>query len=138
MSYFFYFQRHYLQKLSKKIKQDFYNMKYIDNYDGDTIYFEIFTSKNRNEEITLKKKIRLNGVDTKEMKGKNKKNKKKAKLAKNFIKDKLLKAKQIDLLSCKIEKYGRMLCDINVDNKDLSTLLIKNNFGIKYTGRKRI
>lgn len=117
--------------------QNYYNVKYLDNYDGDTIYFEIFSSKNRNEEVSIKKIIRLKAVDTKEIKSKNKTNKNLAIKSKQFVKNELNNAERIDLLNCTIEKFGRMFCAIDIDNKDLGKLLIKNKLAIKYNGEKK-
>jgi endonuclease YncB( thermonuclease family) len=55
--------------------------------------------------------VRLNGIDTPEIKGKNDDEKEAAKAARNALSN-LIYGKQIRLENIKSEKYGRILADV--------------------------
>ena len=111
-------------------------VKYLYNYDGDTITFNI---NGVHPIIGEKISIRLAGVDTPEL------NSKKsdsceiefAKKAKNFVADILNKSNRIDLTNIKRGKYFRIVADVLVDGKSLSKMLLINNLGIPYHGKSK-
>ncbi len=107
---------------------------YLRNYDGDTITFDI----DRIHPLFGQKiNVRLFGVDTPEIRTKNKCEKKQARVAKNLVSNLLKSAKRIDLENVKRDKYFRILADIKFDGKDLKTILLKNNLAYVYYGKTK-
>ncbi|MDA8793603.1 thermonuclease family protein [Bacteriovoracaceae bacterium] len=106
-------------------------VKYIKNYDADTITFNIpsvhpLFGKNIN--------IRVIGVDTPEIRTKNKCEKNKGRNAKRLVKNLLKQAKRIDLVNVKRGKYFRVVADVLIDGKSLSSYLLKNGLAYAYDG----
>ena len=92
--------------------QNFYNVKYIDNYDGDTITVELKVFKKGKTEFMVRDDVRLKNINAEEIKNRNIEKKKIAVKQKEELRNRLRNAKQIDLLNCEREKYGRMLCEL--------------------------
>lgn len=106
-------------------------VKYIKNYDGDTITFKI---PNVHPLIGENISVRIKGVDAPEIKTKNSCEKAKGRIAKNLIENLLKKAKEINLKNVARDKYFRILADVEVDGQDIKTLLIKNQLAYNYDG----
>lgn len=104
-------------------------------YDGDTFRVNI---KSYPPIIGQKMSIRLNGVDTPEMRGKCEKEKKLARKAKEFTVTQLRNGKKIELRNIQKGKYFRIVADVYIDNKSLAKELIKNNHAVPYTGGTKI
>ena len=100
-------------------------------YDGDTFRVNI---KNYPPIVGERIGIRVNGIDTPEMRGKCEQEKKAAQAAKQFTVDKLRNAKKIELRNMKRDKYFRILADVFVDGENLATLLLKAKLGVEYHG----
>ena len=107
------------------------NVKYIKNYDGDTIKFDI---EQLHPIIGKNISVRVRGVDTPEIKGKCIEEKTLAKKSKIAVKNELENAKKINLKNVGRDKYFRILADVEYDGKNLSSFLINNNFAIPYDG----
>lgn len=103
-------------------------------YDGDTFRANI---ESFHPVIGKRIGIRVSGVDTPEMKGKCKKEKKLARRAKQFTVSFLRNAKTIELKNIKRGKYFRIVADVYADGKNLSESLISNKLGVKYYGGKK-
>ena len=108
-----------------------FNAKYIKNYDGDTITVDLdcdidFFCKDA--------KIRLFGIDTAEIRTKDKCKKAKGYKAKQFVKDRLSNASNIELKDCVKGKYFRLVCNIIYDGKNLSKELLKCKLAYPYFG----
>jgi endonuclease YncB( thermonuclease family) len=126
----------------------------IDIVDGDTIkiIIPLFNS-------FYKFTVRLNGIDTCELKSNNEENKKlglKAKLRlielicndnENYLLDKnelkTLLNNNVFLIYIKcynFDKYGRLLCDISKNNKSkcFSDILLEEKLAYKYTGKTKL
>lgn len=105
--------------------------------DGDTIEIE---ANFLPEELGKKLKVRLLDIDTPE-KGKLAKCEKEDMLslmAKDFTYKQITKAKEVLIDLVKWDKYGgRVLGYVYVDNKNLSKLLIENNYAVEYHGEKK-
>ncbi len=99
--------------------KNYYNVKYIGNYDGDTVSVEFKIFKKGKTEFIVRDDVRIRNLNTPEVKTRNIEEKKAGLAAKVKLKNILLKAKQIDLKKCEREKYGRMLCEVWVDGVDL-------------------
>ena len=103
-------------------------------YDGDTC-----NAKMLGVPDTLKKiKIRINGIDTPEIKGKCEREKKLALEAKIFINDLIKNSTVIYLKNLKWGKYGgRVVADLYIDNRDYREYLEGKNFYVEYYGGKK-
>lgn len=100
-------------------------------YDGDTFRANI---KEYPEIIGYRIGIRVNGIDTPEMRGKCQKEKDLARKAKQFSVAHLRSAKRIELRNMKRGKYFRIVADVYVDQQNLGDLLIKNSLAVPYDG----
>ncbi len=120
--------------LFAKPVQDFYDVKIVSVYDGDTFKvnlpcgYPIFCSN-----IS----VRVKDIDTPEIKTANKCEKAAAKRAKKLTQD-FLSVGSIILKNCERDKYFRLLCEVkNIlfgEEIDLSKLLLKNKLAYKYFG----
>jgi len=108
--------------------------KVISVYDGDTFRVDIdslppIVGKNI--------PIRLNGVDTPEIRGKCKYEKDLAVKARDFVRNKLANAKEIKLNNLQRGKYFRVVANVMVDGVSLEQELLENELAYKYTGGKK-
>ena len=105
-------------------------------YDGDTI-----TVANKlpiyhcNDMFRFS--VRLNGIDTPEIKGKNEDEKEAAKVAKNALSEKIL-GKYVMLKNVATEKYGRLLADVYLGDLYLNNWMLENRFAVSYDGGTKI
>ncbi len=102
-------------------------------YDADTI--TIASKLPYNESPLYRLSVRLNGIDTPEMKGKDVSEEEKtaAKEARDFV-FKLVFNKYVRLENVESEKYGRILADVYIDDVHLNELLLKERYAVKYDG----
>ena len=98
-------------------------------YDGDTFTVNI---KDWPELIGKRISIRINGVDTPEMRGKCQQEKILARKAKKFTVAMLRAGRKIELRNMKRGKYFRIVADVYVDGKNLAKALIKKGLGVQY------
>ena len=108
--------------------------KVISVYDGDTFRVDIdslppIVGKNI--------PIRLNGVDTPEIRGKCQYEKDLAIKARDFVRNKLANAKEIRLTKLQRGKYFRVVADVMFDGVSLEQELLDNALAYKYTGGKK-
>ena len=108
--------------------------KVISVYDGDTFRVDIdslppIVGKNI--------PIRLNGVDTPEIRGKCQYEKDLAHKARDFVRNKLANAKEIKLTKLQRGKYFRVVADVMIDGVSLEQELLENKLAYKYTGGKK-
>ena len=106
----------------------------ISVYDGDTFRVDIdslppIVGKNI--------PIRLNGVDTPEIRGKCQYEKDLALKARDFVRNKLANAKEIKLSKLQRGKYFRVVANVMVDGVSLEQELLENKLAYKYTGGKK-
>ncbi len=112
-------------------KETFRCVKYVKNYDADTVTFDI---PNVHPLIGKSISIRVRHVDTPEIKGKLPCEKEAARNAKKLVENLLKNAKQIDLKNVDRDKYFRILADVQIDGVNLKDYLLKNNLAYKYEG----
>ncbi len=104
-------------------------------YDGNTFRANI----NSYPDIIGKRMaIRINGIDTPEIKTKCIKEKKLARKAKQFTVSKLRNAKIIELRNIKRGKYFRIVADVYIDGINLAKQLIKKDLAVEYHGGKKV
>jgi len=111
--------------------KNFRCVKYIKNYDADTITFDIHDMP---PIIGEKMPIRVRGVDTPEIKTKDQCEKTKGRTARRLVENLLKHAKRIDLQNVERGKYFRIVADVIIDGKNLSDYLLKNNLAYTYNG----
>lgn len=105
-------------------------------YDGDTI---TIASKLPYATSPLYRfQVRLNGIDTPEMKGKDVLNEEKiaANNAREFVHG-LIFNRYVRLENVKNEKYGRILADVYIGDTNLNELLLKERYAVKYDGKTK-
>jgi len=101
-------------------------------YDGDTITIASKLPGLKNSPI-YKFSVRLNGIDTPEIRGKNEDEKKFAIQARDSLSKRIM-GKDIFLKNVKTEKYGRLLCDIYLEKENLNKWMIDKRFALPYDG----
>jgi endonuclease YncB( thermonuclease family) len=110
-------------------------VKYLRNYDADTITFNI---PNIHPLIGQEIAVRVNGVDTAELRTKDKCEKKVGIIARDFVTGILKKAKRIDLINISRGKYFRIVADVIIDDKSLSKVLLDKFLAYPYDGGTKI
>ena len=108
--------------------------KVVKIYDGDTI---TIAAKLPNTEGPIYRfSVRLNGIDTPEVKGKSVAERDLAKQAKGALQE-LLYGKIVELRNVANEKYGRILADVYVGDIHVNQWMITENFAVSYDGGKK-
>lgn len=108
-----------------------YDVKYVTNYDGDTVTFNIpYLHSIVGDHIN----VRVAGVDTPEIKGRCLKEKVLAKQAQKEVQKILTHAHKISLNNIKRGKYFRIIANVIVDGQDLSTILLNKHMAVPYDG----
>ena len=103
-------------------------------YDGDTI---TIASKMPYENSPLFRfNVRLNGIDTPEIKSKNENEKILAKKARDSL-SQLIMNKNVALKNVKNEKYGRILADVYLDDLHVNKWMIEKQFAVEYDGKTK-
>ena len=77
--------------------------------------------------------VRLNGIDTPEMKGKDDDEREAAKNVKKVLSDMILN-KNVTLKNVDTEKYGRILADVYIGDLNVNEWLIKEKYALPYDG----
>ena len=109
--------------------------KVIKVYDGDTI---TIACKLPHENSPIYRfSVRINGIDCPEIKTSNKTEKECAVIAKTTISH-LVLHKIVHLQNVKLEKYGRILADVTIDNISLGDMLCECHLAVKYDGGTKI
>lgn len=102
--------------------------KVIKVYDGDTITIgSILLDK------AYRFSVRLNGVDTPEMKGGSANEKELATRARDELSKRILN-KIVTLKNVSTEKYGRILADVYLEDECMNEWLIKSGHAKRYDG----
>ena len=113
---------------------DYEGAIYVRNYDGDTITFNL---PNLHPIIGKKIAVRINGIDTPEIRGKCDKEKYDAKQAKGMVEDLLKDAERIDLKNIQRGKYFRIIADVYADGENLAKALVDSGMAVRYNGGKK-
>lgn len=104
-------------------------------YDGDTI--TIASKLPFNDSPLYRLSVRLNGIDTPEIKGKTEDEKLAARHARDAL-SVLILNKVVTLKNIQTEKYGRILADVYLGDLYLNEWLIKENYAVKYDGGTKV
>ena len=113
---------------------DYEEAVYVRNYDGDTITFNL---PGLHPIIGEKISIRVNGIDTPEIKGNCEKEVYDAQQAQQMVADILKDAEQIVLRNMERGKYFRIAADVIVDGENLADMLIEAGMAVRYDGEKK-
>ena len=109
--------------------------KVISVYDGDTFRVDI---DSLSPIVGRNIPVRLEGVDTPEINGKCQYEKDLAIEARDFVRNKLSKAKEIKLNEIQRGKYFRVVAKVFIDGVSLEKELLDKDLAYKYKGGKKI
>lgn len=104
-------------------------------YDGDTFRADIADYP---KIVGYRMAIRINGIDTPEMKGHCESEKQKAIKAKQLTASRLKNGHVIELKNIKRGKYFRLLADVYVDGQSIGESLIGAGLAVEYHGGTKI
>jgi endonuclease YncB( thermonuclease family) len=105
--------------------------KVIKVYDGDTI--TIASKIEGPNNIIYRFQVRLNGIDSPEIKGGTDHEKQLAHNSKDALSN-LIMGKIVELRNVSTEKYGRVLADVYLDSLNLCEWMIEHGYAVKYDG----
>lgn len=105
--------------------------KVIKVYDGDT--FTIVSKLPYNGSPIYRFSVRINGIDSPEIKGKTANEKELAKKSRDALSN-LILGKIVTLQNVSTEKYGRILADVYLGDVCINEWMISNNYAVKYDG----
>ena len=108
--------------------------KVVKVYDADTITVanRISVGGSQSDEV-YRFQVRLNGIDSPEIKSKNPHTKELAKKARDVLSE-MIFGKIVELKNVQLEKYGRLLADVYLGDLHLNQWLIDNNHAVRYDG----
>lgn len=109
--------------------------KVISVYDGDTFRVNIDLLP---PIVGRNIPIRVNGIDTPEIRGKCQYEKDIAIKARNFVRGKLNNAEEIKLTNLQRGKYFRVIANVIVDGISLEQELLDNDLAYSYYGDKKL
>lgn len=106
-----------------------YNYKALVNrvVDGDTVSLEIDLGFS----IYKKSNCRLWGINTPELRSKDKEEKEKAIMAKDYLTEILPIGLSVTIKSKNLDKYGRPLIEIFVNNMNINDEIVSKGFGVR-------
>lgn len=107
--------------------------KVIKVYDGDTI---TVASKILKGKDVYRFSVRLNGIDSPEIKGKSEGEKMSAIVSRDKLSNLILN-KVVRLEDVKTEKYGRILAEVYLDNLHINQWMLENKLAEPYDGGKK-
>ena len=108
--------------------------KVIKVYDGDTI--TIASVLPNTIEPIYRFSIRLNGIDTPEIRGKTLEEKELAIQVRDALTEKIY-GKMVELRNVDNEKYGRILAEVYLENENINQWLVDENMAVPYDGGKK-
>jgi len=108
-------------------------VKYISNYDGDTITVSI---PGQHDLFGQEVSVRLNGIDTPEKRTKDKCEKDLSLVAKDYLKYRILKSQSgtIELRDIQRGKYFRIVAEVWVNGRNLNQAMLRRGLAVEYFG----
>jgi endonuclease YncB( thermonuclease family) len=103
-------------------------------YDGDTITIAAKLPYDTSPVYRLS--VRLNGIDTPEIKSSNAEEKQVAKEARDYLASFIMNQK-ITLRNVQTEKYGRILADVYLGDVWINERMVEQRFAVRYDGGKK-
>lgn len=110
-----------------------YPAQYVRAYDGDTVTLRITIWP----ALTKVESVRLAGIDTPEIRGDCDSEKRRAREARDFVRERLTDA-ELRVTISEIGKYGRAVGRITVDGEDLGQMLLDRGHARPYDGGQRL
>jgi endonuclease YncB( thermonuclease family) len=113
-------------------------------YDGDTISIASRFKNNTETSEWYQFPVRIDGINTPEIRSNDPKEKRLAVIARDELRALVLDKTVHLIYPLKLDKYGRILCDISIfsneENKRIcvSNFMLKNGFAVPYDGGKKI
>lgn len=106
-------------------------------YDADTI--TIASKLPYDSSPLYRLSVRLNNIDTPEIKGKDISDEEKsaAKIARDYVSN-LVLHKYVRLENIECEKYGRILADVYIGDVNVNNLLLAERYAVKYDGGTKV
>ena len=111
--------------------------KVIKVYDGDTITIAAKLDFHTESAPVYRFSVRLNGIDTPEMKGGSVHEKELAIIARDALSAKVM-GKIVNLRNTTLEKYGRLLSDVFLEDENINEWMISQKYAVAYDGGKKI
>jgi|TARA_R100001530_G_scaffold136211_1_gene115817 micrococcal nuclease len=113
-----------------------YKCKVTRIIDGDTIDVNIDLGF---DVVLYKQRIRLYGIDTPESRTRDKEEKVRGLLSKNYIKQHCPKGSTIKLISHEKGKFGRILGSLYVGDSEASIndIMVQEHYAVAYTGQSK-
>lgn len=109
--------------------------KVIKVYDGDTI--TICSKLPYDNSPIYRLQVRLNGIDSAEIKAHSDIERKKAIDAREALSS-LIMGKVVSLKNVGTEKYGRLLADVYYKDTHVNNWMIQHNYAVKYDGGTKV
>lgn len=113
-----------------------YPAEVLSVYDGDTITVDI----DLGYKVNVRDKVRIYGIDTPEIRTRDKEEKRRGYEAKKFLHS-FIFGKKVTIKTHKQEKYGRILADVFLEEDgtkiNIAEEMIKNEYAVEYYGGKR-
>ena len=100
-------------------------------YDGDTI--TVATRLPFVDSPLYRFSVRLHGIDTPEIKGKDENEKKIAVMARDSLSSRILN-KEVIIKNVALEKYGRLLSDVYYNGVHYNQWMIDQRYAVEYSG----
>lgn len=98
--------------------------------DGDTIDVEV----DLGFDISIKRRVRIFGIDAPETRTRDKEEKARGKESKKFLKELIANSNEtIYLRSYDVDKYGRVLGEIIIDGTSVSKTMIAEGHAVEYS-----
>jgi len=110
--------------------------KVIKVYDGDSITIAA-RIENINDSQIYKFNLRLNRIDTPELRTKNEKEKEYGLKIREILKERILN-KIVKVHFEGLDKYGRYLADVIYENENINDWLLYNKYAMMYNGGKKL
>jgi len=112
-------------------EENFRCVKFVRAYDGDTVTIQI---PETHQLLGHNIGIRIHGIDTPELRTKNKCEKALGYKARDYVRSILKNARRIDLNNVSRGKYFRIVAEIVADGKSIGELLIQKKYAYRYDG----
>ena len=109
--------------------------KVIKVYDGDT--FTMISKLPYSEGPIYRFSVRMNGIDSPEIKGQTNNEKELAKQSRDALSN-LILGKIVTLKNITTEKYGRILADVYMGNVCVNNWMLINKYAVKYDGGTKL
>ena len=110
------------------------NVQYVRAYDADTITVNI---PQVHPLLGHNIGVRIMGIDAPEIRGKCLIEKEKALIARDYVRQIMKNAKNIDLIDVGRDRYFRILARVQVDGIDLGNILVRKGYAVFYDGKSK-